>query len=115
MACDERLVERVRTALRSWVEFEERRMFGGVCFLVRGRMCCGVIKNLLVLRLGPELAGRALSHPHTRLMDFTGKPMKGMLYVEPAGTRTGTGLQRWLEQAVAFGQTLPKKGASPRA
>jgi TfoX/Sxy family transcriptional regulator of competence genes len=84
-------------------------MFGGVAFLLHGNMCCGVTKDLLMLRLGSQGAEAALGRPHTREMDFTGKPMKGMVYVESEGVRTEAELQRWLEQAVGFAQTLPEK------
>ncbi|MEX2260694.1 MAG: TfoX/Sxy family protein [Bryobacteraceae bacterium] len=109
MPYDERLAERVRSALSGWKGFEERRMFGGIAFLLNGNMCCGVTKDLLVLRLGPQGAELALRRKHTREMDFTGKPMKGMVYVQPEGVRTEAGLQGWLEQAMQFAQALPEK------
>jgi len=109
MPYDERLAERTRAELSGWSGVEERRMFGGVAFLLRGNMCCGVTKDLLVLRLGPGGAELALSQPHTKEMDFTGKPMKGMVYVEAEGVRTEAALQRWLEQAVEFAQILREK------
>ena len=84
-------------------------MFGGIAFLLGGNMCCGVIRDLLVLRLGPRAAENALRQPHTREMDFTGKPMKGMVYVEPEGIATEAALQRWLEQAVQFVEAMPRK------
>ena len=117
MPYDERLAEWVRAALSGWKGVTERRMFGGVSFLLHGNMCCGVMKDLLVLRLGSQGVESALRRPHTRPMDFTGKPMKGMVYVEPAAVRTAAALQLWLEQAMEFGQTLPHKPplkASPR-
>ncbi|MBI3680918.1 MAG: TfoX/Sxy family protein [Acidobacteria bacterium] len=109
MPYNERLVERVRSALSGWEGVAERRMFGGVAFLVHGNMCCGVTEDLLVLRLGSPGAELALGRPHTREMDFTGKPMKGMVYVEPEGVRTNAELQGWLEQAVRFAEALPEK------
>ena len=109
MPCDERLVERVRTALSGRSGIAERRMFGGIAFLLRGNMCCGVTKDLLVLRLGTQGADLALRRRHSREMDFTGRPMKGMVYIEPEGVRTETELQGWLEQAVQFARTLPEK------
>jgi TfoX/Sxy family transcriptional regulator of competence genes len=109
MPYDDRLAERIRAALSGWSGVEERRMFGGVAFLLRGNMCRGVTKDLLMLRLGPQGAEVALGRPHTREMDFTGKPMKGMVYIEPKGIRTEAELQDWLEQAVQFAQTLPEK------
>jgi TfoX/Sxy family transcriptional regulator of competence genes len=109
MAYDERLAERIRGALAGWQTTSEKRMFGGIAFLIGGNMCCGVIQDLLVLRLGSPGAETALRRPHTREMDFTGRPMKGMVYVEPEGTDTDTELQGWLEQAVEFAHSLPRK------
>jgi TfoX/Sxy family transcriptional regulator of competence genes len=119
MPYDEKLAERIRRALSGHKPVVERRMFGGVAFLLHGNMCCGVTKDLLMLRLGSQGAEAALGRPHTREMDFTGKPMKGMVYVESEGVRTEAELQRWLERAVEFAQTLPKKqkvkGGTPAA
>jgi TfoX/Sxy family transcriptional regulator of competence genes len=114
MAYDERLADRIRGALAGWKAVSEKRMFGGIAFLLQGKMCCGVIKDLLVLRLGPQGAKIALRRPHAREMDFTGRPMKGMVYVEPEGIPTDIELQGWLEQAVQFAQTLPEKKTTPR-
>ena len=74
-------------------------MFGGLSFLLSGHMCCGVVKTDLVLRLGAESAG-ALRQPHTRAMDFTGKPMKSMIYVGAAGTDSDEALEAWITKAV---------------
>jgi TfoX/Sxy family transcriptional regulator of competence genes len=114
MAYDERLAERIRGALAGWKTVSEKRMFGGIAFLLRGNMCCGVIQDLLVLRLGPRGAETALRRLHAREMDFTGRPMKGMVYVEPGGIETDAELQEWLEQAVQFVQTLPGKKVPPQ-
>ncbi|MGH9630165.1 MAG: TfoX/Sxy family protein [Bryobacteraceae bacterium] len=109
MPYDERLAERVRSALSGRKEdITERRVFGGVAFLVGGNMCCGVTKDLLVLRLGSQGAELALGRAHIREMDFTGKPTKGMVYVEPQGVRSDAQLQAWLEEAMKFARTLPK-------
>src|SRR5258708_36368521 len=85
MAYDLGLADRIRVVLGHLGDFSERKMFGGLCFLVSGRMCCGIVKSDLMLRLTPETAAAALREPHTRPMDFTGKPMKSMIYVEAAG------------------------------
>lgn len=114
MPYDERLAERIRRALSGNEAVVERRMFGGIAFLLRGNMCCGVTKDLLMLRLGSQGAEVALGRPHTREMGFTGRPMKGMVYVEPEGVRTEAELRRWLEQAVEFAQTLPEKQKAKR-
>jgi TfoX/Sxy family transcriptional regulator of competence genes len=83
-------------------------MFGGIAFLERGNMCCGVTKDLLMLRLGSRGAELALRRPHVREMDFTGKPLKGMVYVEPEGTRSEADLKNWLDQALSFAEALPE-------
>src|SRR5579862_4792816 len=80
-------------------EFSEKKMFGGLAFMVNGRMCCGVLKTDLVLRLTPERAAASLCHPHTRPMDFTGKPMKSMIYVCATGTDSEKALAAWVESA----------------
>jgi len=80
MAFDERLAQRIRQILKGARGVTEKRMFGGLCFLVRGKMCCGVERDHLVVRVGPEQYERALSKPHARPMDFTGRPLKGFVY-----------------------------------
>jgi TfoX/Sxy family transcriptional regulator of competence genes len=112
MACDERLVERIRIALDGVAGVTEKRMFGGACFLVNGNMAAGVAGELLMLRLG-EAAAAALEKPGIREMDFTGKPLKGFVYAEPAAVNTEPRLRRWLELSVAFANTLPPKKKKP--
>jgi len=109
MAYDEQLTERVRKLLKRRKGFSERKMFGGVCFMLHGNMCCGVTKTNLMLRLGPQRAPQALGEPHTREMDFTGRPMKGMIYVEPDGYADDDDLKNWVRQAAAFASSLPPK------
>ena len=109
MPSDELLVERIRHALARRRGVSEKRMFGGVCFMINGNMCAGVNDRLLMLRLGNELAAKALSEPHTRPMDFTGRPLKSMIYVEPEGYDTDDDLDSWVARAADFAKTLPKK------
>ncbi len=111
MAFDEALAARVRPLVGGTPGVVEKKMFGGVAFLVNTRMCCGVVKSDLMLRLGEEGAKAALEEPHTRPMDFTGKPMKSMVYVEEAGIASGRDLERWLLLAVAFAQS---EASNPR-
>lgn len=106
MAYDPILAERIRAELARHVEFTEKKMFGGLTFLVNGKMCCGVTGIDLVLRLSPEEAERALSKPHTRPMDFTGKPMKSMVYVSADGTRSQESLRRLVQAAVEIATRL---------
>lgn len=84
-------------------------MFGGTAFLLNGHMICGVQGDALVLRLGSEGAAAALEQPRTRPMDFTGKPLASMIYVDVAGYRQQADLRGWVEQAVRFARTLPPK------
>jgi TfoX/Sxy family transcriptional regulator of competence genes len=109
MAFDESVAERVREALEGSPDVVEKRMFGGVAFMVRGNMCCGVIGDRLMLRVGPMGYETALSRPHARAMDFTGRPMKGMVYVEPAGFAAPRDLKTWIGRAMEFALSLPPK------
>jgi hypothetical protein len=86
----------------------ERKMFGGVAFMLDGHMCCGIAGDELMLRLGAEGADRALEQEYVRPMDFTGRPLTGMAFVAQAGLR-GKAFDRWVEQAAAFVRTLPPK------
>ena len=109
MAFDPELADRVRKALARRRGVTERKMFGGLAFMLNGHMCCGVLDKRLVFRLGEAGAAEALKRPHTRLMDFTGKPMKTMVYVEPAGLKTDKSLRDWVDRAVTFAKSLPPK------
>lgn len=112
MGYNEALAGRVRSALREKRGVVEKKMFGGLAFLLRGRMFCGVLRNDLVVRVGPGRSDEALRQPHARPMDFTGKPMKGYVYVAAAGCRDARIMRRWLEWGAAFAATLP--GGSSR-
>ena len=108
MAYDEKLADRVRGVLEEEDGVTERKMFGGLAFMVRGHMACGIVGDDLMLRLGVESADTALDRPHVRRMDFTGRPMTGMVYVGADGLR-GAALRRWVGQSVAFAESLPPK------
>lgn len=109
MAYDEEFASRVRAVLRRRKGVSERKMMGGIAFMLNGNMCCGVNGKDLMLRLGNEDAALALGERHARPMDFTGKPLKSMIYVGPAGTNTDAGLRAWVGRAVKFAKTLPAK------
>jgi TfoX/Sxy family transcriptional regulator of competence genes len=106
VAYDERLAARVRAQLSRRKGVTERPMFGGLAFLMNRNMACGVQGDRLVLRLGPEGAAVALQQPHTKPMDFTGKPLASMVYVEAAGCRREVDLRRWVDKAMHFAKTL---------
>ncbi len=89
----------------------ERKMFGGLAFLVRGHMCCGIIGSDLMVRVGRDDFERLVAKPHARPMDFTGRPSKGMVYVSPAGLRTTRSLSTWIDRGLRFISTLPPKSA----
>jgi len=109
MAFDEAVAGRIREALAGAPDVAEKKMFGGIAFMLRGNMCCGVIGDRLMLRVGPAGYEAALSRPHARAMDFTGKPMKGLVYVEPAGFASPRDLKTWIERAMEFTLSLPAK------
>lgn len=109
MAYDEKLAERVRRALAGREGLSERKMFGGIAFMLWGNMCCGIVGDQLMVRVGPERHDDALSQPHARPMDFSGRPMRGMVYVGADGLATDDALGRWLERGLDFAATLPAK------
>ena len=109
MAYDEALAGRIRTVLAKRRGVDEKRMFGGIAFLLGGHMFCGVVKDDLMVRLGPDRHEAALTEPHVRPMDFTGRPMKGYVFVAPAGCRADAALARWVGLGVEFVAKLPAK------
>ncbi|HRJ78076.1 MAG TPA: TfoX/Sxy family protein [Planctomycetota bacterium] len=108
MAYDESLAARLRTAFGR-TQVVEKHMFGGLAMMVRGHMCCGIVSDKLMVRVGPELYEAALKMKHAQPMTFTGKPMKGMLYVTPEGCNTVPKIVGWLKLALIFNATLPAK------
>lgn len=113
MAYDPTLAERVRRILARRRNVSERKMFGGLAFLIGGRMNCGILGDRLVVRVAPDQYRRMLSAPHVRPMDFTGRPLAGFLYVEPEGCKTDASLARRVRRSVEFVESLPPK--DPRA
>ena len=109
MAYSEKVAERLRQALKRRRGISERKMFGGIAFLLNGNMCCGVNGTDIMLRLGKDGAEKALSERHTREMDFTGTPLSTMVYLRPAGYRNDEDLKRWLKRAIDYAKTLPPK------
>jgi TfoX/Sxy family transcriptional regulator of competence genes len=109
MAFDEALADRIRDVLTPWQEVRERRMFGGIAFMIAGNMACGVIGDDLMVRLGAEDAEKALAEPHVRPMDFTGKPMKTTIYVDAEGAADDDALAAWVEAGADFAASLPPK------
>ena len=106
MAYDEGVAERLREAFGTHPFMVEKKMFGGIAFMVTGHMCCGVVDETLMARVGPDQYEEALKKPHTRVMDFTGKPMKGFVYVDPEGFESEEDLQSWITLCENFVSTL---------
>ncbi len=87
----------------------EKKMFGGLCFMRRGHMCCGILEERLMLRLNKELTEAALEQRHTHAMDFTGRTIKTMLYVDEEGIATRASLKKWVKRAVTYNDTQKPK------
>ena len=109
MAFDEGLAQRLREQLAGSGGVAERRMFGGLSFLVDGNLCVGVMGQELIARVGPEVTPGALERPGSRLFDFTGRPMKGWVTVAPDALEDDAALAGWVELALAYVRTLPPK------
>ena len=109
MAFDETLAKRIRKVLDHRNDLVEKHMFGGVCFMIRGRMCCGIIDSSLMVRLDPDEADRVADEPHVRPMDFTGKPMRGYLFVDAEGIDSPKALKSWVDRSVAHIERMPVK------
>ena len=109
MAYDEKLDRRIKKFVSDWKNTEAKKMFGGICHLLNGNMFCGVYKNFLILRLGPDKAGDALKLPYVRPFDITGRPMKGWVMMAENGFKSDDDLKKWLDQTRKFVETLPTK------
>ena len=109
MAFSENLATRIRSCLSRKKRIIEKRMFGGIGFLMNGNMLVGVWKNSLIARLGQEQGEQALLEPHVQPFDITGKPMKGWVMVEPDGIENDEQLSLWIEKSEEFVRALPKK------
>lgn len=109
MAYDEELAERVRKLVKGQKGLVEKKMFGGMAFLVGGNMSVGIHKDELIVRLAPEETDTALKEPGARIFDVTGRPMQGWLLIGGAGTKAPKSLERWVRRGVAYAASLPKK------
>ena len=111
MAYDEDLANRIREQLADETGVTEKAMFGGLAFMLEGNMAVGIASTAeLMVRLGPDATDDALSQPHTRLFDMTGRPMRGWILVGPAGFDSDADLGAWVQRGVRFARTLPAKG-----
>lgn len=109
MAFDDKLAERVRRQLGNRRGVAEKKMFGGLAFLLNGNMCCGVHGPELIVRLPGDETERALTKPHTRIFDLSGRPMKGWILVQPEGLTNDAALTTWVEAGMKYAASLPAK------
>lgn len=110
MAIDEGLAQRLREIYADIPFVHEKKMFGGVAFMVDGHMSCGIMNNGgLMVRVGPAAYAEALQEKHAQAMDFTGRPMTGFVIVDAAGIAEDTDLESWVQRSLRFVQSLPPK------
>jgi TfoX/Sxy family transcriptional regulator of competence genes len=109
MAFDVQLADRIRKQLAKQKGLTEKKMFGGIGFLLNGNMCCGVIGAEMVIRLDPEQTDKALASKYTRIFDFSGRPMRGWIYVGAQAIETESDLKHWLQIGTKYAGSLPPK------
>ena len=109
MTYDAGLAQRVREIFEEKYGFNEKKMFGGICFLLNGNMACGILDDDLIVRVGPKGYEDALKLPHIRKFDITGKPMKGWVMVSYEGHESDTDLFEWVQRGINFALSLPAK------
>ena len=114
MAYDEGLAQRVYELLEDCPGFSQKKMFGGLCFLINGNMAGGIVESELMLRVGPDKYDECLALEHAREMDFTGRAMKGMIYVGEEGISEDDDLEAWVERGYRFASSLPPKKSKPK-
>ncbi len=111
MSYDEALAERIRKALEHRRGVTEKKMFGGLAFLLDGSMFCGIVKDELMVRVGPARYEESLAEAHVRPMDFTGRPARGYVFVAPPGFGGDNDLEKWISRGADFVSALPSKAA----
>jgi hypothetical protein len=114
MVSNEKLTGNIRKLVAKRRGFTEKKMSGGIAFLLNGNMCFGSLKDDLIVRVGPERYKEALSMPHTRPMDFTGRPTTGFVFVDPKGWSNDEALKKWLDMGIGYASSLPEKAAKQK-
>jgi TfoX/Sxy family transcriptional regulator of competence genes len=109
MAYDEKLATRIREVLAAREGVQEKKMFGGIAFLLYGNMACGVNGPDMIVRIAPEETDDALAEPGVRLFDMSGRPMKGWIMVAPGATTNAMDLRRWIDRGTGYAASLPPK------
>ncbi|MDR0780277.1 MAG: TfoX/Sxy family protein [Pseudomonadales bacterium] len=109
MAYDKGLAERIRDLLQEQDDLDEKPMFGGLCFMLGSHMCCGIVGDMLMARVGPQAYEDCLQEPYVSAMDFTGKPLAGLVYVASEGIAEDAALAQWVQRCATFVRSLPPK------
>jgi TfoX/Sxy family transcriptional regulator of competence genes len=109
MPMDESIADKIRAEVNNYPDVVEKRMFGGIGFIVNGNMACGVNGSDLIVRVGPEQSKPALDRPYTKVFDMTGRPMLGWIKIAPDGFASEQDLKNWIKQGMEFALTLPPK------
>ncbi len=109
MAFNFEVAGKIRTELQGIAGLSERKMFGGIAFMIDGNLACGVQGESLIVRVGPERHSEALAQPHARPFDFSGRPMSGWVYVDPDGYASAQDFKKWIQWGVEYASSLPRK------
>ena len=109
MAYDEDLADRIIAHLADQPTLMQKKMFGGISFMVQGNFCCGVVKNEICVRVGDDAYEDALAQPQVREMDFTGRPMSGWVFVGPDALEEDASLNGWIDKGLRYALALPAK------
>ena len=109
MSYDELLAQKIHDWISGRLDFEAKKMFGGIGFMLNGNMACGVYKQYLIVRVGPDAYAEVLEKPHTRPFDITGRPMTGWVLIEPEGIAEDEQLDSWVQMGINFTLSLPAK------
>lgn len=110
-----KLEERIDTVARRWQSAEKKKMFGGVCWLLKGNMAFGIWKDFLIVRMAKDLAEKSLQGGNVKPFDITGRPMAGWIMVQEAGWKSAAGLAKWIDVGKRFALSLPEKKGKAKA
>jgi TfoX/Sxy family transcriptional regulator of competence genes len=110
-----RLEEKIDAAAKRWQNVEKKKMFGGVCYLLKGNMAFGIYKDSLIVRMDRDLTDKSLQGRNVKPFDITGRPMAGWVMVQEAGWKSAVGLAKWIEAGKRFALSLPEKKGKTKA
>jgi TfoX/Sxy family transcriptional regulator of competence genes len=114
MAYNTKLEGKIDSAVKRWKDLDKKKMFGGVCWLLRGNMCFGILKDFLIVRMEKDLAKKSLNTRNVKPFDITGKTMAGWVMVEEAEWKNAAGLAKWMKLGKVFALSLPEKKAKTK-